>query len=249
MNEPTMETLARRLEKVERENRQWKAICTSVIAVLALAFLLVFTGVGQTKVRVEDEVRAKRFVLVNKNNEDTAELASYVDGSPWFSLNNEGAEISLIVDSVGPRLSFWSKDRLNKIWLTIEEGGSPRLSLSRNLVPRAVLSVTADDGPSLNLYDKNDKRLAALAASETGVPALYLAGQDGVDRAWLEVAGNSPQLVFRDKAMRQRVVLGGFTLWLGPEGKIDIDKGVPKVRQTSSLVLINENGKVIWSAP
>ena len=80
--------------------------------------------------------------------------------------------------------------------------------------------------------------------------ALYMAGRDGVDRAWLEV-GDSPVLVFRDEVQNQRVVLGGFTLWSTVKAGgqyIDL-RGTGERRPTSSLVLIGEDGKVHWKAP
>jgi hypothetical protein len=91
----------------------------------------------------------------------------------------------------------------------------------------------------LLVVDEAGQRRAELAVTNS-VPALYLAGRDGVDRAWLEVAGDAPRLVFRDDKKRQRLVLGGFSL--------SLDSGVTEVRPTSSLVLITEDGK-IWRAP
>jgi hypothetical protein len=91
----------------------------------------------------------------------------------------------------------------------------------------------------LVVVDEAGQRRAELNVTNS-VPALYLAGRDGLDRAWLEVAGDAPRLVFRDDKKRQRVVLGGFSL--------PLDSGVTEFRPTSSLVLITENGK-IWRAP
>ena len=91
----------------------------------------------------------------------------------------------------------------------------------------------------LVVVDEAGQRRAELNVTNS-VPALYLAGRDGVDRAWFEVAGDAPRLVFRDENKRQRLVLGGFSLHL--------DSGVTEVRSTSSLILMTENGK-IWRAP
>ena len=68
-----------------------------------------------------------------------------------------------------------------------------------------------------------------------------MVADSGIDRAWLEVSGNRPVLVFRDDAGRQRLVLGGFSLYL--------NSGVTEVRPTSSLVLIAEDGRILWKAP
>ena len=91
----------------------------------------------------------------------------------------------------------------------------------------------------LEVVDETGQRRIELNATNS-VPALYLAGRDGVDRAWLEVVGDAPRLVFRDERKRQRLVLGSFSL--------DLDSGVTEVRPTSSLVLMTEHGK-LWKAP
>jgi len=76
---------------------------------------------------------------------------------------------------------------------------------------------------------------------ESGTSVIYLGGQDGIDRAWLEVSGNAPTLVFRDQTGNQRVVLGGFALHLA--------LGATQIRPTSSLVLIGEDGRIFFTAP
>ena len=103
---------------------------------------------------------------------------------------------------------------------------------------RAAISLrTSDRGtPKLALYDDKEIRRTSLATS-----GLYMAADSGIDRAWLEVSGNRPVLVFRDDAGRQRLVLGGFSLYL--------NSGVTEVRPTSSLVLIAEDGRILWKAP
>ena len=105
---------------------------------------------------------------------------------------------------------------------------------------RAGLMVEADGTPKLFLFDKNSMAAAWLSVVE-GTPALQLKGSDGVDRAWLEVTGNAPRLVFRDEGKRQRLVLGRFSL--------SYTTGVTEHRPTSSLVLIDEGGMIIWKAP
>ena len=129
MNDRTIETLARRLDRVERENRQWKAIGISVMAVLGLAFVLAVAGVGQTQVRVEDEIRAKRFVLVDTNGKSIGQLGRFIKDLPWLFLHTEAGEISLLVDADGPRLNMWGKDKRSRVY--IKAGDSPRLRLEK----------------------------------------------------------------------------------------------------------------------
>jgi hypothetical protein len=68
MNEVSIETLAVRLEQLERENRWWK------VAVIFLGLFFVIGAVFGNKPKVVDEVRARRFFVVGVNDEITARL-------------------------------------------------------------------------------------------------------------------------------------------------------------------------------
>ncbi|OGQ82565.1 MAG: hypothetical protein A3F90_18070 [Deltaproteobacteria bacterium RIFCSPLOWO2_12_FULL_60_19] len=106
------------------------------------------------------------------------------------------------------------------------------------------------DNASIQLFDKEGAPRVAIDLLEN-TPALYLKGRDGIARAWLEVSGDSPRLVFRDAQQNQRVVLGSFTLYSKTkDGSQYVDlKGEGEYRATSSLVLAGEDGKVLWKIP
>ncbi len=70
MVEGTMETLTRQLDRVERQNRDWKVLGSVAIALLGLVFLI-----GATGGKIADEIRAKRFVLVDSDGKDRATLS------------------------------------------------------------------------------------------------------------------------------------------------------------------------------
>lgn len=212
MDQPT---LTQRLDRLERELRRWKILGSAAVAVLALVVLM-----GAKGAKVPDEIRAKRFVLVDEIGKQRAVLGS-------------GEVPHQVLPSLPGKKPFAT--------------GLTLFDTEKKL--RAGLYMTADDDSWFIAYDKNEQSLARFGVSKYGTAALYLAGQDAIDRAWLEVSGNAPTLVFRDELTRQRVVLGGFTLWLGPGGKIDVARGVGENRPTSSMVLIDGDGKVIWQAP
>jgi hypothetical protein len=69
MDEPTSSTLIERLERLEREVRWWR-----LGAVVAGGLLGLVALVGATKPPVADEVRAKRFVLVDEAGREHARL-------------------------------------------------------------------------------------------------------------------------------------------------------------------------------
>ncbi len=62
MNEPTMETLARRLDRVERENWWLKRAGVVALAVIAAVVLM-----GQGTLTPRKTIRAQNFVIVDSN--------------------------------------------------------------------------------------------------------------------------------------------------------------------------------------
>src|SRR5215831_2861065 len=70
-----MEGLAKRLDRLEREVRWWRATGGIVVAVATLALLI-----GATNTSVPNEIRAKRFVVVDDKGAIYAEL--HADVSP-----------------------------------------------------------------------------------------------------------------------------------------------------------------------
>jgi hypothetical protein len=85
---------------------------------------------------------------------------------------------------------------------------------------RAVLTVSTDDYPMVALTNKKNQVIASLMVSENGKPRLTLSDETGAFRAIL--------------------------------GTTDLKQpttGVIEKRPVSSLVLINEEGNVIWQVP
>ena len=77
MNEPTMETLARRLYKVEWENRRLKLAGVVALAVIAAVVLM-----GQaTESKVVKVIEAEKFVLRDGQGRQRAELFAHKDVS------------------------------------------------------------------------------------------------------------------------------------------------------------------------
>jgi hypothetical protein len=82
MAEPTMETLARRLDRVERENRRLKRTGVVALAVIAAVMLM-----GQaTESKVAKVVEAEKFVLRDAKGEKSADLEVKSDGSVMLGI-------------------------------------------------------------------------------------------------------------------------------------------------------------------
>lgn len=64
MSEPTLDTLTQRLDRLERGNRWWK-----MLAIAAVSCLMLVLFVGASHTRSTEEIRAKRFVVVDESGQ------------------------------------------------------------------------------------------------------------------------------------------------------------------------------------
>lgn len=133
MSEQTIGSLTQRLECLERANRRFKLIGSSILVAIATVILM-----GQAKpTKVTKVLETEEFIL---------------------------------------------RDPSGKIRARLGMGDLARTDVE--LIKRGDFEPVA-----LNLFDNNGVARARLSASDFS--ALYMAGRDGVDRAWLEV-GDSP---------------------------------------------------------
>ena len=153
MDEPTMEALVRRLDRVERENRRWQWIATVTIGVIAAAVVM-----GQvTPGEVGKVLEAEKFVLRDRDGMSRAELG-IIDGASVLLLNDRdgkpGVALSVLPD--GPRtLALLDKEGRARSVLTARTDGDSGLRLfDKNRMHRASLDVRADGRPILRLAEK-----------------------------------------------------------------------------------------------
>jgi len=106
----------------------------------------------------------------------------------------------------------------------------------------AVLAVREDGTPYLALFDADEEVRAILAVLPSATPDLYLCDADGKPRASLAVWEDGPSLRLRDAKGKDRAVLGTTSTKT-------IKTGVVHQRPESSLVLLDKDGEVLWSAP
>lgn len=131
MNEYTMETLVIRVERLERENRQWKRA-----GAVALAGIVALGLMGQTTSgAVAKVVEAKEFILRDSKGDTRAVLALGPDGSVGLGLSDETGTA--------------------RAWLSLGPQGSPSFALfDRAARPRATLRLWPDGVPRLALNDQ-----------------------------------------------------------------------------------------------
>ena len=126
-----MDTVTQRLDRLDRENRWWKAL--GVVAVAALG-LFVMTGAIWSK--VPDEVKARKFVLIGEEGKKRGVWWGHDSVSNLDLLDKDGREVVI-------RLS------VNPLY-------GAEVSLGRVRGERlALLAMGADGSPYLRLKDKN----------------------------------------------------------------------------------------------
>jgi hypothetical protein len=157
-----------RLDRLERENRRWKMIGVSAVTVLGLALLMGATSFGRSQVKVADEIRARRFTLVDDKGKVRGILGFSAIGSPTLLLfdnpiltlfdSERRPRVRLAGDLVKSGLRLYAKDGAPLVDLYIESGEWPRLALFDNSRRRrAALQVLPDGSPRLTLRDKDGK--------------------------------------------------------------------------------------------
>ena len=217
MNGEALACLAERLDRLERAHRRLKLASSATVLLLLSAI-----GLGVAAPRspqpipeaspigsVVDEVRAKRFVLVEDTGKVRAVLGAATRGAVSLELlDNDGKVRSvLIVDSNGtPRLELFGADEARRIVLSVfpnrsglgifgEAGrggaildvvtdGTASLGLTDNKErSRAGLQLSSDGTTLLNFNDTNDKIRAALGVGADGSPGFGMWNRDG-KRIW-----------------------------------------------------------------
>jgi hypothetical protein len=131
----TLDALAHRIERLERECRLWRRVGGSAFLV---AIALVVSGAAT---RSTNEVELERLVIKSKQDGAATITLSAVDGHPSLSFANEGRE---------------------KISLTIPKDGSPTFSLVEAGKGGLMFGLSRNGAPVLNFYDENQRRRISL---------------------------------------------------------------------------------------
>lgn len=124
--EPLDASLTVRVTRLEQELRWWRAVGAGTVLVLGVVALL-----GASQTAVSDEVRAKRFTLVDGAGTTQAELGVYTsaDGTQMPRLALWGKEGRLVAqfDSF-PSVNLLAKDQASRVTLSVRDDGDPGLA-------------------------------------------------------------------------------------------------------------------------
>ena len=163
-HEVQFDAMVRRLERLERESRGWKALATLAVATLGLVLLIGAGKSGETS--VPSELQARAFVLVDRDGTPLARLGLLPHGA-WG-------------------LGFYDQGKKSRIVFSVEDDGSSSISLfGKDGKGSMLLSANGSGATSLRLVDTHWKTRATLATWPDGSPFLQLTDRAGKDRALL----------------------------------------------------------------
>lgn len=222
MNEPTTQTLARRLDRVERENRRLKG--AGVVALALVAAMVLMGQATGSKV-----IEAERFVLKDKDGKVRAELG--LSGGVF-------ADSRMILKPDAPHLSFYDEKSKPHIRLSFDRHIS-ELLLGDKERGHVSLSLHEQGFAGLDLNPMVERKHSiSMAAFRSGTRLSLSTG--GKTRVQMWGTEEARVTVYDD--LGARAVLG----------QIDLEEtktGIVEKRPASSLVLFDKDDKVIWSAP
>jgi hypothetical protein len=158
MHDTSHDPVIERLTGLEHTCRCWQVVGSMALALLAIVALL--GAVGRRDGDEVEELRARAFVLVDR------------EGKPRINLQVDGHDNThlVLLDREGlPRMS------LN----ILSQGGADLVIRDQLGLPRAALGVVPDGRPSLSLYDGAGKTRVSLGLFPDGQARLILYDQGG----------------------------------------------------------------------
>jgi len=225
---PEMRRVLERLDSAERKSRRAHLLAAALVVVVA-------SGAAVAGARIFQHRRP----TVQPGAEPAAQAGATAADQPGRVLE---AEEVVVKDKEGgtrarlgtmpdgaPFLQIMGKDGQGfaEVAILPGVGTSLRLGDGRSLISA---KVAEDGGSELALYGKGEKARAAVTVAADGLPTLGFTDDEGRVRAGLSLAPDgSPSLSLYDKD-GLRAVLGSSA-------------------QSSSLVLLNREGRVIYQAP
>lgn len=264
MTDSTLEGLAHRLDRMEREVRWWRRLGALSLVIVAV---LVLMGQARPGPKI---VEAEAFVLKDVKGKVRAVLGPMRPSDPPPpTVDSRLWQLGVAEPLAGQYgLHFYGSDGAYRAGLSqdlpIIPGEPWRLELrATGTGSEARLRVT-DEGAALTLRGTEESREAVERSREEWLKKLTKPGPtfDGVEASLIAVAKSGSLRVAHmlggsmDFALRNRLPSLSISDERGTNraalGHTEVEReatGVIEVRPPSSLVLFNKDGKVIWKAP
>ena len=223
------------------------------LLILSVAIISAFLGgmlgvwfLMPPSVLAQDEpqkvIEAQEFRVVDEEGKEFAMLG-VIEGDVGLLMRNvEGRPAAALVVNEGRAgLHLYGSDGTQKATLNIADD-EPVFTLMDGDENSRVAILLENGEPRIALYDLEGKSRIVLRLSDSSGGGLVLQDDNLRHRLIVGIAENEPMLQFYDQEDGLRVALGTTELKNQATGSTEI-------RAPSSLVLIDEDGKVVWSAP
>jgi hypothetical protein len=229
-------SLTRRLDYLERAHRRLKRAVAGGLIALAAVGVMGQAAVTRLKTVEADWLMIRNGLMI-RDAASSSVRASF-DLKGWRVFNSNSAPAYVDVSDGATEFSLGDSVGKQRVVFFVDKGASFALSDStgRNRVQSLV---TPDNqGTQITLSDSAGTSRARLSEGNGFSPSLTLHDSAGKLRASLTPEG----LTLFDEAGRTRAVLGETDLEVTTTGTVEH-------RQSSSLVLFDRNGKVLWKSP
>ena len=211
--------MRRRLEAVEQDNRRYRRAAALAVVVAGGALVT-----GQAPVpNVPEEIRAKRFALVDEAGATRVALQQAPDGAAGLVLYDTGRRVRASV--------------------SLDRAGVPTMALSDATGAGRVLAVVGEGETALTLKARDGKTAVRLSADPLA-PRVALADDAGTDRLWVAVRRGSPAIQFLD---RQGRAMSGLATFNDDTGVAIMSQSASG--SSPGIVLYGKDLKLLWSAP
>jgi len=205
---------------------------------------------------LDGEIPVPRAILTAEPDGNPKLVMQDSNGTPRFSIelsNKNGATLAILNEKGAHKALLSEKSLYGE-----EQSGSTLTLLDNNGAVRAQIGVQANSNPFVSLNDaftkdKKTGRSIRLCLMGKDEASISLCGIEGSQRAKLAIDSNDTSLSLKDPNGETRAELGNTELAFGTDGSLRKRSSATNFqieqRPPSSLVLYNENGNVLWSAP
>jgi hypothetical protein len=161
MDQPEVDTIIRRLERLERVHRRWRVLGWTLIALVGGVVLM--GAMASQRQEVATETRTRALVLVDREGKPRVDLRVAADDST--------------------HLALMDREGINRISLSVlSHQGAHVMLMDPDGRARASLSVLGDGRPGLSLFDGDARPQVRLGVFPDGKPAVAVFSRDGTAR-------------------------------------------------------------------
>jgi hypothetical protein len=253
--ESSLEALAKRVAKLEAQNRRLKkaGIASFIVASAVIAMgqapakkvieaneFVLQDASGKARARLSMETTDKPALTFLRDQ--TTPTASLTGGDePFLTLNRAGTaeQVQLGANKEFVGLAIYEKEI--RAGLSMQKGATALDLFDASGQPKVTLNFSSL-GSGFTMFDPHDKASLSMSVSPAvGGPVFSMFDSTGGSRVTLVTPDGEPSLKLEDKE--------GFAATLGQADLLVPGTGRKENTSAASIVLFGKDKKVLWSAP